>query len=252
MSCKKLMVLFGLGIALSLLVSGSAAAQTYSVLSTSHTYGFPGTYKDSVAITGTSASTMSNPPGYTWPGGTHSAEVYADSFVTMGRLESQVDAAAIRHFGDSFPNNGPIAYTESRFADTVNVESATLPVNTPVTLVFHNRIAVPASYGSGLYDGYLSAQLQVATSIANVRWELNHNNPPQPVPTPQIVIQTKVGARLYLKDRLLLEARGFFYLPNPPRYSGGMGITATVDLEVETSDDVTLRGDSGVLYTVVR
>lgn len=244
----------GLGLLLSLFALAPAEGQTYSVLSTSSTSGFPGVYRDSVAKTGTSAATLSNPPGYTFTstaGPYLYAEAYADSAVITGSLEGKVDATATRLSGNSFPNNGPISFSESRFVDSVLVESGTLPLNTPVTLIFHNRIDVSDWHGTGQYDGYLSTELQVASSVSNVRWELNNNNGVQPVPAQQVVIQTKVGARLYLKDRLQLLARGFYYMPGP-LYSGAMGITATVDLEVETSDDVTLRGDSGTLYTIVQ
>ena len=109
----------------------------------------------------------------------------------------------------NFPS-GVTASSMGRVSDRFRVMSASLPLNTPVTLTFHNVMAVDWT-GVGLHEGNATCVVQVNGHSATSKWSVAYNKAETTTTPTAIVVKTTVGAYLTLDARLDTFARGWFF-----------------------------------------
>jgi hypothetical protein len=236
--------------------SGTAHAQTaptFGVQATAQTFGYVGTYSDNPGpiAGGVSASAASNPPSSQFNNGYGLvyAETSAAADAAPGELHAQGRALAQRVTAGAF-NSHPSTYSESRFYDVVTVQSDSLPVGSDVTLTFSAvpRLATPAPYGSGIYDGYVQTTLYVNSISTYAKWSLKDTATPPALQGPQLTLKTKVGARVKIEVRLAMQVQAYYFTQGP-RYNGELAIDAYADfLRTDATPGITLVPDSGVVY----
>jgi hypothetical protein len=249
-------VVLAVSIALSVstVAAEARAAANFSVEARATTGTMPGagaTYSGAL-IGQTSAHVVNDPVQLQWTYNL-SQQLYSDaaaeSWTDMGALVGHAYALARRVKATNFPP-GVTAASMGRFTDRFQVVSATLPVNTPVTLTFHNIMHVDWT-GSGLYEGTASCLFQVNGHTATSKWSAAYNKAETSTAAAPIVVKTAVGAVLTLNGRLDTFARGWFFVPGP-RYDGDMQVDATCDTPFLGSDkDVQLVTESGFDYATL-
>ena len=245
-------VVLALSIALSVsTVAAEAQAANFSVEARATTGTMPGagaTYSGAL-IGQTSTHVLHDPVQLQWTYNTNQqlySDAAAESWTDMGALVGHAYALARRVKATNFPP-GVTAASMGRFTDRFKVVSGTLPLNTPVTLTFHNVMHVDWT-GAGLYEGSASCTLQVGGHSATSKWSAAHNKAEASTSAAPLVVKTSVGAVLTLDGRLDSFARGWFFVPGP-RHDGDMQVDATCDTPFVGSDkDVQLVTESGFDY----
>ncbi|MDC0673499.1 hypothetical protein [Nannocystis radixulma] len=228
-----------------------AQAANYSVAANAITGGTPGAGVQYVGpLTGqTSAEAQDDPAGVTWAH-YYTQILYSDAeafaWTDLGSLSSRVAAVAERVDATSFPN-GVSASTTGRFVDRFVVASDTLPKNTPVTLTFRAALTVDWQ-GSDLYDGSASCEVQIGAKSATPKWSQAWNKAPVVVDSSLVVVNTTVGATLWISGRLITRAYASFMVPGP-QYNGRTEIDATCETPlVDATPGVHLVTESGFDY----
>lgn len=228
------------------------------------TFGVQATAETSLAASGTYNKVDDNQPGGTFAAATSDpaglqfyngyGQVYGDALseadAEPGRLHAVAKAESSTVTAKAFGNAVPYAVSYARYYDVLTVESASLPVGTPVKLTFRSDVDVLLSY-TGNYDGSINLTLNIGAATATSKWEHKYTGTHNEVYTPLIVVNTTVGARLKVDGTLRAIARAVWFSPGP-NYGANVSFTADAALLLESaSQDVTLRADSGAIYTAV-
>jgi hypothetical protein len=239
-------------------VTGAANAQTlyFGVESMSQTLGYPGTYTENTGLLAyqTFADTSSDPASVILNDQNRNsafADVGAGSEAASDRLHVWASSLTYLVNSNSFSGNPPYGYAYAHSYDRLTVMSDTLPKGTPVTLVFDNSVDLTKWTCTGLCNGYVQLNVQIASSAANSRWSYWYASAPTATHQPQITVQTTVGSRLTVDAKLRTHTSTYYFLGGYG--SGGQlesDATATLALNPTSTADVWLQGDSGVEYRV--
>ena len=180
--------------------------------------------------------------------------VYADAMARgisqPGSLLLETDATASHLSATYLPNSFPYGAGELRSWDTFTVTSATLPVNTPVTLVFRSDLAVEI-VGSGIYGGSFYATHTVAGKSVALQQTFGDQKPAFVTDLGLITVSTKVGARITTSGRLNLATNSSYCATrNGVRICDGtVKGSALLELALDSaSADAYLVADSGAVY----
>lgn len=245
-------VVLGLSIVLAVSTTAtSAQAANYSVEARAVTGTMPGSGATYSTLPGeTSTHALHDPAALQWTYNINQSlysDAAAESWTDIGSLVGHAYALAQRVKATNFPP-GVTASTMSRFTDRFQVVSATLPINTPVTLTFNNVMHVDWA-GSGLYEGNATCLVQVNGSSGTAKWSAAYNKAETNAASAPIVVKTTVGATLSISGRLDIFTRGSFFVPGPS-YDGTVQVDATCDSPFVGADkDVQLATESGFDYS---
>lgn len=238
--------------------TGAANAQTayFGVESMSQTLGYPGTYTENTGLLAgqTFADTLSDPAGVVVNDQNHNsafADVGAGSEAASDRLHVWASSLTYLTSGTSFNGYSPYGFAYAHSYDKLTVMSDTLPKGTPVTLVFDNSVDLTKWTCTGLCNGYVQLNIQIAASAANSRWSYWYAAAPTATHQPQITVQTTVGSRVSVDAKLRAHSSTYYFLSG---YGSGGHLesdaTATLTLNPISTAGVWLQGDSGVEYRV--
>lgn len=242
--------------ALLLLPAGASFAQgAYGVLANVQTLGMPGgssNYSNGLALDTYEYRESDPAGGYmgTQPGNTVFADGAARAWAQQGEMRVKTDATANHLSATNLPGSYPYGFAETRYWDTVTVTSETLPVNTPVTLIFRTDLVLELS-GSGAFAGTFYAENVVAGRSVSLQQTFSNLDMDYTTLMSSLVIQTKVGARFTMSGRAYLNTRAHYsQLVGDTRIWDG---TVSGDLTVKpvfesASADAQLVADSGVVY----
>ena len=241
------------------LCASPAMAQTYGFSYRIETGGVPGPsqYSSSSVSGATELVRHADPAGGTW-GTTVKNTVYADAGAHLtakqGDMTVFTDATADPLSATSLPNSYPYGFSEVRFSDSAVIESDTLPLNTPVTLTFHSDLdvdlgtptgSVAGSFYGEHYIGGRNSYLQQAFSTTNMSYSTF---------MPDIVINTRVGARISMTGRVYINLRAHYFAnyASGPVWGGSISGMARLRPVLTSSNgaDVRVKADSGVIYNV--
>jgi hypothetical protein len=238
-------------IVLTFSTANAAAAATFGVQASAVTGGFTGTGAQYPAYGDgqTYVAALSNPAGLTFNNGYGlvSAEAYANALTTPGFLYGKSRTVATRISATAF-GYGPSASTDTRFNDYLTVKSDTLPVGTPVTLVFRSRLNVTSNL-TGLFTASINASLYIAGASAYLQTTTDYQSQAGlSVTSPQVTVNTKVGARLSTSGKLSVLTKAYYFAPGPV-YSGSAELEVSSDTVLEQAPEgVRIEADSGADY----
>lgn len=185
------------------------------------------------------------------------------SVVATGTSSTQVDAGLITAHAiatsevrdtKSIPNNTPSAYTEAIYQDRFKVESATLPVGTPVQLVFRNDVVVAKAALSGNFDGQIYAQLSVGPANVSNTWLYRFDASAPAVGAQTITVNTKVGSLLVVDQRFRVTSRAIYRIGTltGPRFGASMELEASARLTLAGAPEgVSITAESGAAFPLV-
>ncbi len=218
------------------------------------TLGFPGAFSN--YSNGLSLDNYeyreSDPPGaYT---GYVANPVWGDAgargWAQPGELRVKTDATANHLNSTSPPSTDTYGFGEVRSWDSVVVTSNTLPVGTPVTLVFRNDLTVTLS-GTGNFSGTFYGTHTIAGRSAALQQSYNNYDMDYTTALPNITVETKVGNRFQMSGRAYLTTHARYYTST----SHGVLWDGQVEGELlfkpvieSASGDVYLVADSGASY----
>lgn len=228
-----------------------AAAQTFYFKATATTNGFPGAYTDTppVVAGATSNSASSYPAGVEFNGGTVYAEASSSSHSRPGHASAAAYSYARRLSPDVYPTNTILANAKGSFVDYLNVESATLPVGTEVTLRFRAATAIGKGSNENAYYGTARVDLQIGASVGYATWSTSPGVPDPEVQSPEITIKTRVGYRLYFTGKAYTSTTAWFYNSSTRVTDGKLALEVSMDVErIDAEWDVTVRSDSGMIF----
>lgn len=237
-------------------IAATADAQYFGVDASAQTLGYTGCYSDnSGALTNAIfADALSDPAGVTLSAPSYGS-AYADVAASAQAEPAQLHAWAIGHTHSitarTFSGSPPYGFGYAHFFDRLTVQSATLPVGTPVTIVFGNVVERNVWTYTGVYDGYIDMTLQIGNGSAHSRWSAHYLYGTTAVDAPEIVIQTKVGAKLSVDGKLRAQAKAFYW-DNTVGFGGDIQADVTASVVVRSlPDGVSLVSDSGIAYPIV-
>lgn len=240
------------------LSASSAMAQTYGFFYRIETGGVPGpsTYSSASVSGVTELVKHADPAGGNW-GTTVNNTVYADAGAHLtakqGDLTVFADATANPLAATSFPNSYPYGFSEVRFSDSAVVESD-LPLNTPVTLTFRSVLDVDLGNPTGSVSGSFYGEHRIGGGSSYLQQSFNTGNMSYSTFMPDIVINTRVGARISMTGRVYINLRAHYFANyvSGPVWGGSISGMARLRPVLISSNgaDVRVKADSGVVYNV--
>jgi hypothetical protein len=231
-----------------------AAAQnpTFYFRASAATNGFPGAYSVTAPVIAgaTSNSASSYPMGVHFNGGTMYAEATSSSYTEPGHASAAAYSYAHRTSTDVYPTTNILANAQGSFVEYgLNVESATLPAGTEVTLKFRAATAIAKFSNENTYYGTARVDLQIGSSVGYVTWTTQPGVPDPEVQSPEITVKTRVGSRLYFTGKAYASTAAWFYNSNNRVTDGKLGLEVSMDVErIDAEWDVTVRTDSGKIF----
>ena len=174
--------------------------------------------------------------------------------IDAGLITASASAASAVRDSRSIPNNTPSGYTEAIYQDRFKVESATLPVGTPVQLVFRNDILVARTSFSGNYDGQIYAQLSVGPANVSNTWLYRFDAGAPAVGAQTITLNTKVGNLLVVDQRFRVTSRAIYRIGTPtgPRFGASAELDASARLTLAGAPEgVSITAESGAQFPLV-
>ena len=230
----------------------AAQTQTFYFRATATTNGFPGTYTDTppVVANAPSNSASSNPMGTHFYSGTLYAEAGSSSFTEPGHASAAAYSYAHRTSTNVSPMTNVLANAQGSFVEYgLNVESATLPAGTPVTLKFRAATAIGKGSAENTYYGTARVDLQIGSSVGYTTWTTSPGVPDPEVQSPEITVKTQVGARLYFTGKAYASTAAWFYNSSNRVTDGKLYLEVSMDVErIDAEWDVTVRTDSGKIF----
>lgn len=241
------------------LSASSAMAQTYGFSYRIETGGVPGPNQNSTgsASGATELVKHADPAGGNW-GTTVKNTVYADAGAHLtakqGDMTVFADATANTLSATSFPNSYPYGFSEVRFSDSAVIESDTLPLNTPVTLTFQSDLDVDLGIPTGSVAGSFYGEHYIGGRSSYLQQTFSYGDMDYSTFMPDIVVNTKVGARINMTGRVYINLRAHYFANyvSGPVWGGSISGMARLRPVLISSNgaDVRVKADSGVIYNV--
>ena len=247
-----------LSASLLLLPAAVASAQTpyYGVTANVQTSGMPGSfsnYSGALSLDNYEYRESDPPGGYT---GYALTPVWADGgargWAQPGELRISTDATANHLNATALPTSSAYGFGEVRFWDSAVVTSSTLPVGTPVTLVFRSELQVDIN-GRGNFSGVFYGTHTIAGRSVSLQQSFGHTDMDFTTSLPLITVSTKVGSRFNLSGRATLSTHAQYYTSTAAAgvvWDGSVTGNLVLKPVLESaSEDVYLVTDAGVVYT---
>lgn len=245
-----LLTLSGFGLA------ASANAQTFGVETDAETLGYPGTYYDEHYLPSATFVSSVSDPASAVINSTYYGSMSADVGGWGEARQAELHAKASAHIQTinakpGFYGGAPYGYGYAYAFDRLTVKSDSLPKGTPVTIVFGNQVDLDTWTYTGLYDGYIDMQLQIAAATAHSRWTASYLYGVTASEAPLVTVKTTVGSTFSVTGKLRAQAKAFYW-DNTVGFGGDIQADATARLVIrDIPAGVTLQSDSGIAYPVV-